>query len=92
MKDKRKRMKTRLSLNRDMRDKLILVLPVVILILAMSVYPVIRGIILGFCRYKVGKKVRFNGLENYAGIYDTGYLGITFKNIAFMMLVSVIFI
>ncbi len=84
--------RTKLSLNRDTRDKLILILPVIILILALSVYPVIRGVILGFCRYKVGKTIRFNGFDNYVGIYETGFLGTAFQNIGFMMLVSVIVI
>ena len=79
-------------LNRSTKKKIVLLLPVLVLILVLSVYPVIRGIILGFCRYKVGKKIRFNGFDNYIGIYETGFLGTSFRNIGAMMLVSVIFI
>ena len=52
-------------LSRSTRKKALLLMPVLLLILVLSVYPVIRGILLGFCRYKVGKKIRFNGFDNY---------------------------
>ena len=79
-------------LSRSTRKKALLLMPVLLLILVLSVYPVIRGILLGFCRYKVGKKIRFNGFDNYIGIYETGFLGTSFRNIGVMMLISVIFI
>lgn len=79
-------------MNRTTRQKLCLMLPVAVMILGLSVYPVIRGIILGFCRYRVGKAIRFNGLDNYIGIYETGFMSTAFKNIGFMLLVSVVFI
>lgn len=74
------------------RERLLLLLPVTVLIGALSVYPVLRGIWLGFTSYKVGRDADFNGLGNYVGIYNSGFLGTTFKNIAFMMVVSVVII
>lgn len=68
----------------------LLILPVVVLLGTLSVYPVLRGIWLGFTGYKVGRPAEFNGLDNYIGIYNSGYLGAAFKNIGFMLLVSVI--
>ena len=47
---------------------------------------------MGFTSYRVGRGADFNGLDNYIGIYNSGFLGTTFKNIAFMMIVSVIII
>lgn len=83
-------MKKKSTLSRDKRQRILLILPVLILILALSVYPVTRGIILGFCRYKIGKKIKFNGFDNYVGLYNTGFLFKAFRNIGVMMLISVI--
>ena len=85
-------MKKTQSLSKSKRQKILLIIPVLILILALSVYPVTRGIILGFCRYKVGKKIKFNGFDNYVGIYDTGFLFKAFKNIGIMMAFSIVII
>ena len=60
------------------------------MILVLSLYPTLRGIYLGFTNYRVGRPIEFNGVDNYVGIYNSGYLGIIFKNIGLMLLISVI--
>lgn len=73
-------------------EKILFLLPVGILIAVLSVFPVIRGIYLGFTSYRVGRGSEFNGLENYIGLYNSGYLVTTFKNLGHMIIVSVIVI
>lgn len=72
------------------RKKLLLLIPTGIMILVLSLYPTLRGIYLGFTNYRVGRPIEFNGVDNYVGIYNSGYLGIIFKNIGLMLLISVI--
>ena len=67
-----------------------LLIPTGIMILVLSLYPTLRGIYLGFTNYRVGSPIEFNGVDNYVGIYNSGYLGIIFKNIGLMLLISVI--
>ena len=67
-----------------------LLIPTGIMILVLSLYPTLRGIYLGFTNYRVGRPIEFNGVDNYVGIYNSGYLGIIFKNIGLMLLISVI--
>ena len=78
------------NLNRSKRKKLMLLIPTGIMILVLSLYPTLRGIYLGFTNYRVGRPIEFNGVDNYVGIYNSGYLGIIFKNIGLMLLISVI--
>lgn len=66
-------MRQKHTLKRDQRNTLFLLLPVGILILSLSLYPVLRGITLGFSNYKVGKPIAFNGLENYRYLSSSGY-------------------
>ena len=75
---------------RSKRKKLLLLIPTGIMILVLSLYPTLRGIYLGFTNYRVGRPIEFNGVDNYVGIYNSGYLGIIFKNIGLMLLISVI--
>lgn len=67
-----------------------LLIPTGVMILVLSLYPTLRGIYLGFTNYRVGRPIEFNGVDNYVGIYNSGYLGIIFKNIGLMLLISVI--
>lgn len=85
-----KREKKKGKLSRNKRKKLLLFVPTGIMILVLSLYPTLRGIYLGFTNYRVGRPIEFNGIDNYVGIYNSGYLGIIFKNIGLMLLVSVI--
>ena len=64
---------------RSKRKKLLLLIPTGIMILVLSLYPTLRGIYLGFTNYRVGRPIEFNGVDNYVGIYNSGYLGIIFK-------------
>jgi len=77
-------------LTRNKQETFLFLLPVLILLISLSIYPVIRGIYLGFTKYKVGRGSGFNGLENYFQIYESGYLIKSFENITFMVAVSVI--
>ena len=88
MTDKKEKKKG--NLNRSKRKKLMLLIPTGIMILVLSLYPTLRGIYLGFTNYRVGRPIEFNGVDNYVGIYNSGYLGIIFKNIGLMLLISVI--
>ncbi len=88
MTDKKEKRKG--NLNRSKRKKLMLLIPTGIMILVLSLYPTLRGIYLGFTNYRVGRPIEFNGVDNYVGIYNSGYLGIIFKNIGLMLLISVI--
>ncbi len=90
MTDKKEKKKG--NLNRSKRKKLMLLIPTGIMILVLSLYPTLRGIYLGFTNYRVGRPIEFNGVDNYVGIYNSGYLGIIFKNIGLMLLISVIMI
>lgn len=58
---------------REKRNAFFLLLPVGALILSLSLYPVLRGIYLGFTDYKIGKPIHFNGLENYVYLSTSGY-------------------
>lgn len=69
---------------------ILLLAPVLILICVLSIYPILRGIAIGFTDYRVGRNPAFNGVANYVGIYEGGYLFITLKNIGYMMAVSLI--
>jgi len=88
MTDKKEKKKG--NLNRSKRKKLMLLIPTGVMILVLSLYPTLRGIYLGFTNYRVGRPIEFNGVDNYVGIYNSGYLGIIFKNIGLMLLISVI--
>ncbi len=47
------------------RGPLKLLLPALIPVLLFSVFPLLRGVMLGFTDYRLGDPIRFNGLENY---------------------------
>jgi multiple sugar transport system permease protein len=53
--------------NRDGRDAWLLVLPALVPVVLLSVYPLVQGIALGFTDAKAGldQAVNFNGLDNY---------------------------
>jgi len=48
--------------------------------LSFSLYPVLRGIYLGFTNYKVGKDINFNFLANYIYLSDGGYFWVSLIN------------
>lgn len=65
--------KTKPKWSRQARNNVLLLLPVIILILTLSLYPLLRGVYLGFTGYKVGKGIHFNGLDNYVYLTQSGY-------------------
>lgn len=65
-------------------------LPSFICIGILSLFPIIRGVYLGFTDYQIGKKIHFNGLENYRYILENGYLKIALSNTLFIVIVSLV--
>lgn len=58
---------------RTQRNNFFLLLPITVLILSFSLYPILRGIYLGFTNYKVGRAITFTGLRNYEYLSASGY-------------------
>lgn len=46
-------------------EQLKLLLPVILPVLLLSIFPLARGIYLGFTDYRLGDPIQFNGIENY---------------------------
>lgn len=63
----------RILRSRNARNSLLLLIPALIVVFAVSLYPLLRGIFLGFTNYKTGKAIKFNGLENYVYLTKSGY-------------------
>lgn len=76
--------------SREGRKSFFLLLPVMVCMGVLSIYPIIRGIVLGFTDYRIGLPIKFNGLDNYIKIANNGYLAIAFKNTIFVIAVSLI--
>lgn len=67
-----------------------LLLPSLVCISILSLFPILRGIYIGFTDYKVGMPAKFNGLKNYDYIFNNGYLKVAMKNTMFILLVSLV--
>jgi multiple sugar transport system permease protein len=65
-----------------------LLIPVYICILVFSLYPLLRGIYIGFTDYSLGSGMKFNGIKNYIDIFESLYFAVSFKNIAFIVIMS----
>ena len=65
----------------DGRDAWLLVLPALVPVVLISVYPLVQGILLGFTDAKAGlnQPVNFNGLGNYAKLLDNGLFWTSFR-------------
>ncbi|WP_020576372.1 carbohydrate ABC transporter permease [Actinopolymorpha alba] len=63
------------------RDGLILVIPALLPIVAFSVYPLLRGIYLGFTDARAGRNsvTSFTGFENYAQLLGDSYFWSSFR-------------
>jgi len=56
-----------------------LLFPVILLVTVFSLYPLLRGIYLGFTDYRLGDSISFNGLDNYIQLFNDEYFWNSFK-------------
>ncbi len=65
----------------DGRDAWLLVLPALVPVVLISVYPLVQGILLGFTDAKagLGQVTRFNGVDNYARLLDNDLFWSSFR-------------
>lgn len=56
-----------------------LLLPVILLVSVFSLFPLLRGIYLGFTDYRLGDPISFNGFENYIQLFNDEYFWNSFK-------------
>jgi multiple sugar transport system permease protein len=56
-----------------------LLLPVILLVTVFSLFPLLRGIYLGFTDYRLGDPISFNGIENYIQLFNDEYFWNSFK-------------
>jgi multiple sugar transport system permease protein len=56
-----------------------LMLPVILLVSVFSLFPLLRGIYLGFTDYRLGDPISFNGIENYIQLFNDEYFWYSFK-------------
>lgn len=56
-----------------------LLFPVIILVTIFSLFPLLRGIYLGFTDYRLGDSISFNGFENYIQLFNDEYFWNSFK-------------
>ncbi len=82
--------KPQATLKKQTKKSLMLLLPSLVCIGILSLFPILRGVYIGFTNYKVGMPIEFNGLYNYGYILENGYLKTALKNTLFILLVSLI--
>jgi len=56
-----------------------LLFPVILLVSVFSLFPLLRGIYLGFTDYRLGDPISFNGLHNYVQLFNDEYFWDSFK-------------
>lgn len=56
-----------------------LLFPVILLVSIFSLFPLLRGIYLGFTDYRLGDPISFNGIENYVQLFQDEYFWNSFK-------------
>jgi len=56
-----------------------LLFPVILLVSIFSLFPLLRGIYLGFTDYRLGDPISFNGLDNYVQLFNDEYFWDSFK-------------
>jgi multiple sugar transport system permease protein len=56
-----------------------LLFPVILLVSVFSLFPLLRGIYLGFTDYRLGDPISFNGLDNYVQLFNDDYFWDSFK-------------
>ena len=67
------------SQNRRTGGQLKLLLPALIPVFLLSLFPLLRGVYLGFTDYRLGETIRFNGLDNYARMLHDVYFWQSFQ-------------
>ena len=85
---KNQEMKFRMSART--KRSILLLTPALICISVISLFPVLRGITLGFTNYKVAMAIKFNGIQNYISIYKNGYLKQAAFNTVYIVVLSLI--
>ncbi len=60
-------------------NQLKLLIPVLIPVIVLSVFPLIRGIYLGFTDYRLGSPIQFNGFDNYVNMLNDIYFWKSFQ-------------
>lgn len=56
-----------------------LLFPVILLVTVFSLFPLLRGIYLGFTDYRLGDPISFNGFDNYVQLFNDEYFWYSFK-------------
>jgi len=56
-----------------------LLFPVILLVTVFSLFPLLRGIYLGFTEYRLGDQISFNGIDNYVQLFNDEYFWNSFK-------------
>lgn len=56
-----------------------LLFPVILLVSVFSLFPLLRGIYLGFTDYRLGDPISFNGFDNYVQLFNDEYFWDSFK-------------
>ena len=56
-----------------------LLFPVILLVTVFSLFPLLRGIYLGFTDYRLGDQISFNGIDNYVQLFNDEYFWNSFK-------------
>lgn len=87
---KRSTGQSRRRMKSQTKKSIMLLLPSLVCISILSLFPILRGIYIGFTDYKVGMPAKFNGLKNYDYIFNNGYLKVAMKNTMFILLVSLV--
>lgn len=60
-------------------NQLKLLIPVLIPVFILSVFPLLRGIYLGFTDYRLGSPIEFNGIDNYIMMFEDIYFWKSFQ-------------
>ena len=56
-----------------------LLFPVILMVTVFSLFPLLRGIYLGFTDYRLGDPISFNGIDNYIQLFNDEYFWNSFK-------------
>ncbi len=72
-------------------NQLKLLLPVLIPVFVLSLFPLLRGIFLGFTNYRLGAPIEFNWFDNYIMMLNDRYFWQSFK-VGFLWTFSVTFL
>lgn len=77
-------------ISRSKKNNFFLLLPISVLILTLSLYPILRGIYLGFTNYRIGRSAIFTGFDNYIYLSGSGYFWSSLGRQAFITFGSMV--